>query len=831
MFTTSNINKNSTITEPLNHPNTLTDNLAPDVTIQSNTNFMEQRITDSQTAYPSTKIQLPQSIEDEMADGTWLAKSQLMKPVQIGQATWSITQPRNTNLFDFSFPGILQSIDSLATRTLSMYSFYKLAPCFRIQINSTQFHQGQLICSFDPFSLTKVNPTTDVFSYVYATGLPHVRIMASESDAVELKIPFIHPRSFLTTNSQNYNNLGNFYVTIMNPLNVAEGSTPNVTVTVWMYALDAEVHVPIAYHNPILEPALPTLEATSQMSKEKNNIKMNQNLVKETQPQSRSFGEIGGGIFDKGLKIFGNLLTGNVGQALRTGQGLIDDFGELLGFDYPVDPINPQKFIMPVENMSVGVGKSRAQRMAINPMSLHAVPDDIASESLKAMNLKQVIQIPMLINSFEFNSTLAQNTLIHTHPIHPQISAQIPNIGVQRSYLSYVSNAFTYWSGGIKYDIEIVATRFHSGKLLFAYVPNVRNIPDYEEASTSLPNVIVDIQQTSNTTFTVPFTSSTAMKSTLLKVDSTPNEYVDSATGFLVCYVQNALTFASNVTPKVEINIYQYAAEDFKLYVPRRFALNIPAPALVALEPTTGISIMESTNMGHKTSATLSKDQSLSKARFHFGEDYNLLDIIRRYSLQTFYDYQVPDNENFISFALDVSPSPNSDDPETDYLDSYLNYFARIYSAWSGSLRYKFIFNSNRISNSTFTISHHPDPVHLDFIDQERLTVDLYPLIANNGYSVVRTNLAQDNALEIEVPYYSKYNMLLTRDIDTYYNQPTFAEYSNNGNLFTVLCNTLEKASEFADIYVSAGEDFRFIYLRPPGIDSSVGLDFTTVLA
>lgn len=796
---------------------------------------MEQRVTDSQIAYPSTQIQLPQSVEDEMADGTWMAKSQLMKPVQLGQATWTTSQPRNGNIFDFSFPKILENNDSLATRTLCMYSFYKLAPCFRIQINSTQFHQGQLICAFDPFSFTKVNPESDIYSYVYATGLPHVRIMASESDAVELKIPFIHPRSFLTTNSQNYNNLGNFYVTIMNPLNAAEGTTPSVTVTVWMYAVDAEVHVPIHYHNPILEPPT-SLEATSSfIPQEKKNLKMNQNLNKESPPQSRSFGQISGGILDNGLKLFGNLITGNVGQALRTGQGLIDDFGELLGFDYPTDPINSQKTISPVENMSVGIGKSRAQRMAIDPMSLHAVSDDIASESLSAMGLKNIIQIPMLVSSFEFNSTVPQNSLLFNIPVHPQISALIPAIGTQRSYLSYVSNAFTYWAGGIKYDIEIVATRFHSGKLLFAYVPNTFSIPTYDEAAKSLPNVIVDLQQTSNTTFTVPFTSSTSMKSTLLKTVSTPNEFVDAATGQLVCYVQNALTYASNVTPKVEVNIYQYAAEDFKLYVPRRVAINIPPPtesqSKSKLESTTGISIVESTNMGHKTSAALSKDQAISKARFHFGEDYNLLDILRRYSLTLYNEYRIPDNENYEYQSVEVTPVPNQDE-SFDYLNSYLNYFGRIYSAWCGSLRYKFIFNTDRTSNSTFTISHHPDPVHLDYVDEERLTNDnLYPLYANNGYSVVRTNLCQDNALEIEVPFYSKYNMLLTRDIDTYYNQPTYKEYSNNGDLFTTLANFKETpVQENCDIYTSAGEDFRFIYLRPPSIDTSFGLRFANVL-
>jgi hypothetical protein len=78
--------------------------------------------------------------------------------------------------------------------------------------------------------------------------------MASESDAVELCVPFIHPRSFLTTNNASiFNNMGRFRVTILNPLAVAEGTSPNVTVSIWVYAKDASVHVPIQDHVPILE--------------------------------------------------------------------------------------------------------------------------------------------------------------------------------------------------------------------------------------------------------------------------------------------------------------------------------------------------------------------------------------------------------------------------------------------------------------------------------------------------------------------------------------------------------------------------------------------------
>ena len=538
----------------------LTENQAPDVSLQNNTNFMEERVVDSQAAYPSTRIPLSSRVDKEMSDGTWFARQQLMKPMQLGQFDWSTTQTVGTNIYEGRLPDVLATPEfgSLLTRTLRMYAFYKIAPCFRIQINATQFHQGQLICSFDPFSMSDPTPTIvegDSYNIVSATGFPHVRIMASESEAVELKIPFIHPRSFLTTNNSSiYNTLGTFRISVLNALRAAEGSSNVVSVTLWVYALDAEVHVPVNDHTPVLNAVEATMDIVGNLAQDGlghiSKITSGEISIPEAIQSGVSFGQRLGGNLIKGFgqakNMFGNVLTGNWGQALRDGQGLIDSIGDILGFDYPSNPINAPKHISPVENLAVGRGVSRSQRLAIDPYSLHMLDDDIASESLKAMDLKSVIKIPMLIAQFSFDVTNSRELDLLYIPVHPQICSLVGILGddvlQQPTYLSYVSNGFSYWNGGIKFDIEVVATHFHSGKLLFAYCPNSLDGILYEDAANSLPNVVLDIQQTSHLTFIVPYTSSTAMKSTSFVTDSEFSYISDAVIGSLVCFVQNTLS-------------------------------------------------------------------------------------------------------------------------------------------------------------------------------------------------------------------------------------------------------------------------------------------------
>nr|QQN90113.1 structural polyprotein [Soybean thrips bicistronic virus 1] len=815
-------------------------NIRPDISNSVNTVFSEQRVVESQPAHPTSILTLSSKVEAEMADETWFAKQQLMKPVQLSQIQWQATQPRDTDIYTASFPSVLQGVESIVLRTLRMYSFFKLSPCFRVQINATQFHQGQLICSFDPFSIAQRDPDElpdnfkFLFDHFYATGLPNVKIMASESDAVELCIPFIHPQSYFTTNDSSqgslYNNLGTFRVTVLNPLVVAEGTSPNVTVTIWVYAKEAEVHVPIFDHGPILGILNgPVVEATSKtLGGSPSMLNQLSSLVSPILSSLKKGGS-------QTYTMIGNAVSGNFGQALRSGQGLVDTLGDLFGFDYPARTIQPPKTISPVENLAVGIGQSQSQRMAIDPFSMHLLEDEVAGETMNSMDLLSIAKMPMLLSQFAFTGTSPQDSLLFSCPVTPTVSA-LRNGYFRRTYLSAVSNAFTYWNGGINFDIEIVATRFHSGKLLFAFVPNDSVTPSYLSAADGLPNIIIDIQQTSSTRFKVPFVSAVPLKdvqrTTLEEFVPAPSPipndpyYSTTCIGTLVCYVQNLLNYASNVSPQVEVNVYISAADDFGLYVPgkpllNKFQATTSPPSVVATSNEIGIDLNK--NNQPVTAAVLAKGQLDSIPRNHFGEKYSMIDIIRRF---TFYgNFSLTPAINFFNFIPVTPANPFNQEQNV----TYLQYFSLLYSAFSGSIRYKYVLNTTRNQNLTFELAH--------LVDNSQYTAAAVPTgvapeTFNNvaGQAVVRTNAQQDCALEVEAPYYSKFNMLIHNLI--YYredNPQLDDDYIQNGSLVFKTNNPLDATDRY-DVYTAAGEDFRFIYLRPMVADTTnVGYYLSTL--
>jgi len=84
------------------------------------------------------------------------------------------------------------------------------------------------------------------------------------------------------------------------------------------------------------------------------------------------------------------------------------------------------------------------------------------------------------------------------------------------------------------------------------------------------------------------------------------------------------------------------------------------------------------------------------------------------------------------------------------------------------------------------------------------------------------TTLSQDNCLEVEVPYYSLWNFLLTRpDVDDGDTLSYFTPVLNGIVVPDISSKPADPAPEFNTYYVyyAAGEDFRFLYLRSPPFD------------
>lgn len=806
-------------------PRTMEDNLAPDHQQATNTNFLEERTQILEQAKHDVSMSLPPLIEQQMPEEHWMARNQLMKPVLVRQVDWTTSQERNFELVKFNLPAILGEVESVVLRTLSMYAFYKLTPVVRLQINATQFHQGQLIMSFDPFNqAVDRNVATNYAQYYpihdiyYASGLPNVKVMASEADPVELHIPFVHPRSFLTSNSQyGYDDLGRVRVTVLNPLLAAEGASPSVAVTIWIYAKDASVHVPMNYHTPQLP--IQTIPSIGEVSNILDNI--------------------AGGARNT-YKLIGNLITGNPGKALRDGQGLVDNLGEIFGFDYPTRTLSPEKTISPVENMAISVGASRSQRLCLDPVSSYTPDPAIFGSTSDDLDLMRIAKTPMLLAQVKWLASSPVGTNLFTIPITPMIAPN--NLGTTElpvnnvSFLAFATSLFNYWRGGITFDIEFIATHFHSGRLAVGFSPNADPTSNnYANVTSSLPNIILDLQQTSRLSFSVPFVSATPLKYVELGYGDTPLPLTDeSLIGYLGIYVMNKLVAASNVAPSVEINVYIRASDDYQLFTPAHHGLSFvraEAPtSIVESQPSIGGTDIQSNRIkdtGMSPVSHLTLGSGLSPKELRFGESFSLVDLIRRFNFAGKIQIPVntsespfsPVNQEFGTSAIIVSPTMEIDLSQAAprIIASYyttLGVLSRIFSVWSGSIRHKDVTNQNRMSEVGLSVVHYPTYYLKTASDPRYLTAP--------NYAQTITTLAQDNTLEYEIPYYAPYQCLMTKPPPVTDIEPVSSTELLKASVNGVLVVTPFGSQEGSIVvyrFQAGGDDFRFAYLRPPGAD------------
>lgn len=759
---------------------------------------MQQRAQPAETAHVVPQLdEIPVVVQNSMPDKNWMACEQLMKPVNVATVTWSEADDFGQILSSIDCPDIIATFNSIQTDVLSNYAFFRMDYVFKVQVNSTKFHQGCLIVSYDPFrqfneeSATPI-PGQKTFNSYVATGLPSVPINASSSEPVEIVIPFDHVRNFLTTNSsRGFDLLGRLRVSVLNRLQAATGASTEVDVSIFLHATNAYVANPI-YRHPLLVPSL-----------------LNSGFVAQ-------------GIFDSILSIgkgavstFGNVVTGNWGGAIKDLGSTLNEVADTFNLDKPTDPVFPPNAIIPLGPFAHGKGVDRSTRLALDPLSTRMPVEGDFMTKASEMSWKVITSTPMFMGRWNWtdSSTTPGTTPLFQFPVTPNISSgfadysTLPaNRSYNETYLAYAARHFAYWSGSIDYQFDFISTQFHTGKLLIAFIPNAfGDSPTFDQVK-SCPNIIMDLQESSTVSFKVAFVSPTHKKRTYFDnglTTSTNNGFHDDEiVGWVSVWVLNRLRVPDNVANNVDINVYIKGGDDFQLDVPRNpnmeFSPFAP-PERFEAEGLEDIAHTRSGAVGEPVPAVMTFGNALVPDVDHFGERFPMVDMLRRY---TFLD-QIPYDQTQSLNILTVTPLFDIGYPGVN--NNYLATISRLFALFRGSMRYKIIPSAPRTSTAFMSVTHNPDALNEGFGTP-----------GNDSYATAATSLAQNNTLEVEVPYYSLYTKLLTR--------PTIAATSDylipwdNGRLSIYkTADTQTYASNYL-VYNSAGEDFVLSWLVPPGL-------------
>jgi hypothetical protein len=712
-----------------------------------NTTFADQQLLNTALGQQSS---LPPQVQ-YIPDMSWRAAQQLQKPVIVGVTQWSTVDPIETTLLEIVLPDYYTtSAETLHTETLKMYSQFRGNPVFRFQVNGTKFHLGQLIASWQPMSTWK-RASESLYT---TTGFPHVQLSASDNEPVELRLPFVHPQAYLSTNALNSVYLGTLKIQVLNQLRAAAASSNAIHLTVTLHWEDAEVKVPI-YKHPITGTENSIAEATGLFGD-----------IAETATSATA--------------VVSHLTTGNFAGVIKGAASMISPITSLLSgvglLDKPNYITTPQKTISPISALSHGKGTDTSIRMGLDPGAMPEKSIVDFGDTADEMTVSHIVSTPMMFSTLNWPVTLNSGDRLCYFPVSPLLASNSGGV-ITLPFLAYLANMFQYWRGSIKYRLDFISTSFHTGRLLVAYIPNNfdTSSPSITQAM-SCPYTIIDLQKSSRVSIEVPFISPTPYK--LLE---TSNTALDNS-GFIYIYVLNELVMPDNVANNIDINLYISGGNDFEFSVPCDCLIQFDEPA----EATGLFKTVQGGNYVEEEPIILGTQETHSYPP-HFGEQFPLSDLIKRYTkIQSLPSLTTNEFKNAPATTGRGSPSRQYAGP--------LAALAQLFSCWTGSLRYKLLSFSSRTQPANLTVTTMPCVYDIGS-----------PTMIGTGYPVLATNTAQDTALEFELPPYTPFNFAL---LDPFGFSPTV-------NMGTFIVNS-DVPSIPCDLYQAAGDDFRAFYMVAP---------------
>nr|QQN90111.1 polyprotein [Soybean thrips iflavirus 2] len=134
--------------------------------------------------------------------------------------------------------------------------------------------------------------------------------------------------------------------------------------------------------------------------------------------------------------------------------------------------------------------------------------------------------------------------------------------------VSVLGSMYGYWSGSLEFKVQIVQTKFHSGRIIIGFLPGI--IPEkYKVTIDDLRNslhTVYNLQDANEIVYRVPYLSHTPVQPRLY-VNGTFGSNFPSI-GSLFIMVANRLAISDNVVGSISFNIYFRGGADLEFFHP-----------------------------------------------------------------------------------------------------------------------------------------------------------------------------------------------------------------------------------------------------------------------
>lgn len=415
--------------------------------------------------------------------------------------------------------------DNISTIPFHTHAFWRGDIEVRIQINSNKFQCGMLIIGWCyQYRELSERLQQQRQNAALLTQLPHVIVSAGACNEAVLHIPFRYCKSFINTTKNNVyditSDMGTLFVGTLSALRAT--TTPTTVCNVSIFTKFTNCKFTGMRCGDI---AYPEMEAA---------IDIGERLLRQT-------------LCDRNR-------------------------------DNPPSVVAPN-YVVPTASHSWSVGTNISA--PLHPLRLDGIAQTTHEQCELRYEAMQSSDIFHKFNMFSYASwrfTMLKSHTLFKIPVCPFMSRKnyerigddtsgmmtnmiVPGVGI-------LSSMFAYWRGSLEFRFDLVASSFHTGRLIVGFVP-MGKIEDNFSLMHLRNSMHAVFSLTDNTSFTfeVPYVYDKSLCPVNDMLSYTTDYWY---TGVLVVAVLNPLACVSDVSQTIDIMAYVRGGADFELAVPRQ---------------------------------------------------------------------------------------------------------------------------------------------------------------------------------------------------------------------------------------------------------------------
>lgn len=489
----------------------------------------------------------------------------LSKPILIAQGNLSTASSHGTQLAVGSIANDMLAQPLWADK-LKGYNLVRATAHIRVVVNANPFQAGRLLLTFLPcFDVYNSSEASMRFRTIaQMTTQPNVELDVQDSSC-ELAIPYVTPLPYYEKSTAIYD-WGEWRLFVLSSLSTGSTGPTTAPYAIFMWFDDVQLAAPVFPESSV--------EPIGSRSRQRRNFGA---LKREEEQQAKS-GVISNTLskVSSSMMVLGSLPgIGSYASSLGSATSIGSRIASMFGYSKPLDVSLPSPmYRMPFKNLHTSDGSATSSMLAVHSsVNVDPLPDAFGS-SVDEMSVAFLKAIPAYWGRFTWNSSTLYGSQLWQNEVDPLNFLESSYQTLAGRTVTYrtgqpmfmLAHLFLYWRGGFEITLKFVKTKFHTGRLVIAFTPQLSS-PTIASSAYVLRE-IVDLSTANEVTLRIPYLRAQSWMSMRSQSPRTIGGQLDCISGCINIMVLDPLRAPETASSSIDVLMYVKPADDFELAVP-----------------------------------------------------------------------------------------------------------------------------------------------------------------------------------------------------------------------------------------------------------------------